>query len=95
MNYTFENSGETGLLVLDGELNAQCTDDLMEILMMSLSNSKHLVVDLDSVTLLDPSCHKLFNIACRTSSLLKKKVTFTGKKAGELGQFPGMPAFSS
>jgi len=95
MNYTYENSGETGILTLNGELNAQCTDDLMEVLMMSLSNSKHLVVDIDSVTALDPSCHKLFSIACRTSSLLKKKVTFTGKKANELGQSPEMPVISA
>ena len=87
MNYRYENSGETGILTLNGELNAQCTDDLMEVLMMSLGNSEHLVVDLERVTVLDPSCHRLFSIARTTSSLLKKKVTFTGPRADELERF--------
>lgn len=95
MNYRYENSGEKGILTLNGELSAQCTDDLMEVLMMSLGNSEHLVVDLERVTVLDPSCHRLFTIACKTSSLLKKKVTFTGHKADELGPFSEMSAVTA
>ena len=84
MNYQYENSGEIGILTFNGELNAQCSDDLMEVLMMSLGNSEHLVVDLERVTILDPSCVKLFAIACETSALLKKKVTLTGNMTKNL-----------
>lgn len=80
MDYRYENSGETGILTFKGELNAQCSDALMEVLMMSLGNSEHLVVDLERVTSLDPSCVKLLRIACKTSALLKKRVTLTGNK---------------
>lgn len=91
MNCKYENFGETGLLTFDGELNAQCSDDLMEVLMVSLGNSEHLVVDLENVTVLDPSCLKLFSIASRTSSRLKKRLTLTGDKAVEFRQAPEMP----
>jgi len=88
MNCRYDNLGETALLTFTGELTAHCSEDLIKVLLMSLGNSDHLVVDLKRVTVLDPSCKKMFSIACKTSLLLKKKVTMTGMS---LENFSGTP----
>ena len=95
MNCKYEKSGETGLLIFDGELNAHCSDALMEVLMLSVADSEHLVVDLEKVTVLDPLCFKIFGIACKTAARLKKRLTLTGNKAVELRQSFGTYAVSA
>lgn len=80
VDFSFERSGDIGILKLDGELDPDCFDDLMAALMTSIGNSEHLVIDLGQVKEFDPPCLRLLCVACRTSSRLQKRFTLTGKK---------------
>lgn len=80
VDFRFERSGDIGLLSLNGDLGMHCFEDLMAVLMSSLGNSEHLVIDLKHVKAFDQSFMRLLCVACRTSSKLKKRLTLAGKK---------------
>ncbi len=78
IDFKMEDSGNIGVLTMDGELTIQCADELKTVLIRSLDNVEHVVLNFKEVTEMDLSCLQLFCSACRTSAGLNKRLTLTG-----------------
>lgn len=76
MNFTFEKSGDVGILTFDGELDAGRIDELKAALMLSMNNAGHIILNFEKVTRLDDSCFKLLCSAHQISAKLNKRMTF-------------------
>lgn len=59
LNISFRKIKETGYLTLKGELVSSYADDLRSALMIALSNSERVFVDLKEVTKFDDPCIKM------------------------------------
>lgn len=76
MDFSFMQSQGVGILVLSGDLKPGCVDDFRQALMVSLSNSERVIVNLKKVSEFDSACIRVFCKALKTSKKLKKHVIF-------------------
>ncbi len=78
MNFRFEKRDGMGLLTFKGEFTEDRADDIRSVFVISLYNSKQLVLNLEKVTRVDPSCFQLLCRLCNLSRALNKRLTLTG-----------------
>lgn len=77
IDFSFEKSGNYGILRLAGELTGKYSGRLKEALMISLENAEHVVVNLKKVTKIDSLCIHLFALAYRKAKQLQKNLILT------------------
>src|SRR5512135_1534026 len=77
-SFELENKGDSGVLVLDGELTVQRADELRAALMNSLSCAGRLVISFEDVTGVDLSCLQLLCAARMTSAKRNKRLAISG-----------------
>ncbi len=80
LDFEFKRYGNIGQLIFDGELTKERACELKVAIMVSLSNTDHLVVSLEKVSLIDDICACIFDIAQEKAEKLKKRIIFTGLK---------------
>jgi anti-anti-sigma factor len=78
MEYQIEESTQAGRLILNGEMGIQQAAALKEQLLNVQEIVRHLVVDVQGVTVLDVSALQIFCSAHRTFTKLRKEITFAG-----------------
>lgn len=77
-----KQSGDLGILTLDGELTVERTDELRAFLRGALDSANHVALNLRYVTEMDISCLHLLCSVYRTAFLLKKYFTLIGGSPG-------------
>jgi anti-anti-sigma regulatory factor len=79
MDFRVQRPGELGILVFEGDLTVERSDELKCALMQSINCVNHVVFDLDGVTEVDLPCLRLFCSAHRIASALSKRTTLFGR----------------
>jgi anti-anti-sigma factor len=88
-----EDSGEMGVLTMDGELTIQRAAELKTALISSLASVEHLVLNLEKVAEVDLSCLQLLCSAHRTSVRSNKRLTWAGNRPESLARTVGDAGF--
>jgi anti-anti-sigma regulatory factor len=78
MGFSFDCSGDVGVLTLNCNLTLENASRLREFLMVSLENADYVVVNFKNVTEAEASCLQMLCSAHRISMRSKKKLTVTG-----------------
>jgi anti-anti-sigma regulatory factor len=78
-NLIFEQSNDTAILTLNGDLTKEDCDRLMSALMRSIENSNRVVVKFERAINVDSICLQILCMARRISRRLKKFMILTGK----------------
>lgn len=78
MEFTFERLGGIGVLAFAGMLTVERSAKLRELLLVSLENSDHLVVNFNGVSEMDIFCRQMFCSAYRMSLRTNKRMTLSG-----------------
>jgi anti-anti-sigma regulatory factor len=78
VDYTFQQTGHTGILTFYGDLTASRESQIRSALMSALGIVEHLVFDLHRVRRLDTTCLRFFQIAQQISRSMNKRLTFVG-----------------
>lgn len=78
-NLIFEQSNDTAILTLNGDLTKEDCDRLRSALMRSIENSNRVVVNFERAINVDSICLQILCMARRISRRLKKFMILTGK----------------
>ncbi len=78
VDYTFQQTGCTGVLTFYGDLTAPRESQIRSALMAALGIVEHLVFDLQKVRQLDSTCLRFFQVAQEISRTMNKRLTFVG-----------------
>ncbi len=78
VDYTFEQTGCTGVLTFYGDLTSRRESQIRSALMATLGSVEHLVFDFQKVTRLDEACLSFLHVARDISRAMNKKLTFIG-----------------
>jgi len=76
MSATFKQSGNSGVLTLEGELTLPHAEELKKALLSALLDADDVSIGFGSVQKVDVSCIQLFCSAHRSAVRLKKRVSF-------------------
>lgn len=74
MKFTYDPSGDVGILALNGKLTVDRAAELKKFLMKSMENANHVIIQIEKVTEVDISCLQLLCSAHRTFLNLNKNL---------------------
>lgn len=77
IDFKVEQSDDKRILLINGELTIQNASELKRILMESINNSEHVVLNLENVTEMDLSSLQLLYSAHRTAAKSNRRFTLS------------------
>lgn len=75
LDLNIEQTGDVGILALNGELTIEHIDELKSAFIKMLDNTGHLYINLEKVNEIDISCFQLICSAFRTCLRFNKQIT--------------------
>ena len=75
IDFKVKQSDDKRILFINGELTIQNASELKRILIESIDNSEHVVLNLDNVTEVDLSCLQLLYSAHKTAAKSNRRFT--------------------
>lgn len=72
MEFSYDSSGDVGMLILNGELTLNSAYKLKRLLIESLEKANNVIIRVEKITEMDISCLQLLCSAHRTAVNLKK-----------------------
>jgi ABC-type transporter Mla MlaB component len=75
MEFAYDQSGDEGMLTLNGKLTIDHAAELRGNLIKTMEKANHLTIRIENVTEVDLSCLQLLCSAHRTAVSLKKNLT--------------------
>lgn len=78
-NFTYRRNGESGFLVFFGGISCDRLEEFRQALLLSMHNSKRLIVDLSNVTWLDPNCLQPICKTLKSARRLNRQIVLLGQ----------------
>ena len=94
MGANFRNTGDKGVITLDGDLTISNAEELRKVLMKSLLEAEDVSIEMENLQNMDLSCLQLLCSAHRSAVRFKKRLCIRGVRPGTFNDLVAAAGFA-